>query len=360
MAMIKLGIVGTGGMANAHARSFKEIKGVAVTACQDVLAERAQAFAKKWDIPHVAASLDELIDQVDAVTVVTPDRHHAAPSLAVLRAGKHLMCEKPLTVTLAEARKVAQAATAAHRRQGTQHLVNFSYRNSSAFQEALSLVRQGVLGDIRHVHSHYLQSWLSAAIWGGWTSEAMLWRLQTAKGSGGVLGDLGCHILDFTTAIAGELESVRCTFATFPKMDAKGRKVTKWKGVPLDANDTAMIELHFGNGAVGQCHTTRWATGHANTVALAVHGTEGALRINLDDGYDKLNLCLGKNRHATKWETRLIKPTPNNYQRLINAIRSGKPEQADLMRGAQIQAYLDACERSAASGGKTTTVRSWK
>lgn len=357
--MIKLGIVGTGGMANGHARSFKEIKGVELTACHDVLPERAAAFAQKWTIPHVAASLDELLERVDAVTVVTPDRHHAAPSLAALRAGKHLMCEKPLTVTLAEARQVARAAADAHRRLGIQHLINFSYRNSSAFQEALKLVQRGVLGEIRHVHSHYLQSWLSAAVWGGWTSEAMLWRLQTAKGSGGVLGDLGCHILDFTTAIAGELKAVRCTFATFPKEDTKGRKVTAWKGVPLDANDTAMMELHFANGAIGQCHTSRWATGHANTVALAVHGTEGALRINLDEGYDKLNLCLGKDRHATKWETRLIKPTPNNYQRLIKAIRNGKPEQADLLRGAQIQAYLHACERSAATAGKTMPIPAW-
>ncbi len=359
MATIKLGIVGTGGMANAHARCFKEIKGVEITTCHDVLPERAAAFAQKWEIKRVATSLNDLLDQVDAVSVVTPDRFHAQPSLAALRAGKHLMCEKPLAVTLAEARQVARAAESAHKKHGAQHLINFSYRNSSAFQEAIKLAQQGVLGEIHHVHSSYLQSWLSAAIWGGWQSEAMLWRLQTAKGSGGVLGDLGCHILDFTTAVAGELKAVRCNLSTFPKRDNQGRNVSQWKGVPLDANDTALIELHFAAGAVGLCHTSRWATGHANSVALEVHGTEGALRINLDEGYDKLNLCLGKARHKCEWKTKVIKSTPNNYARLIKAIRSGKPEQADLLRGAQIQAYLDACERSAAAGGTPTTIRPW-
>ncbi|MDA0578184.1 MAG: Gfo/Idh/MocA family oxidoreductase, partial [Verrucomicrobia bacterium] len=242
MATIKIGIVGTGGMANSHAQTFQAIKGVKVAACYDVLTERATAYADKWKIPHVAKTMNDLLEQVDAVSVVTPDRYHAAPSLAALRAGKHLMCEKPLTVTLEEARKVARSADTARRRHGVQHLINFSYRNSSAFQEAIKLARQGVLGEIRHVHSSYFQSWLGAKIWGGWQSDALLWRLQTAKGSGGVLGDLGCHILDFTTAVAGELKAVRCCFATFPKNTKSGRKITSWKGTPLDANDTAMIE----------------------------------------------------------------------------------------------------------------------
>jgi len=359
MKSIRIGIVGTGGMANAHARSFTEIPDVQLAACLDVLPERAAAFAQKWSIPTVASSLDQLLENVDAVTVVTPDRFHAEPSLATLKAGRHLMCEKPLTVTLDEARHVARAAKSARTKHGVQHLINFSYRNSSAFQEALKLSQQGALGEIRHVHSSYLQSWLSAAVWGGWQSEAMLWRLQTAKGSGGVLGDLGCHILDFTTAIAGEMEAVRCTFATFPKTDDKGRKVTKWKGVALDANDTALIEMHFRGGAVGLCHTSRWATGHANSVALEVHGTEGALRIDLDSGYEKLYLCLGDQRHGTRWDLRSIAPTPNNYARFISAIRTAKPEQPDLLRGAQIQAYLDACERSAKTKGSLTSVKSW-
>src|SRR6185295_3993375 len=132
--------------------------------------ERAQAFANKHGVEHAAGDLDQLLDQVDAVSVVTPDRFHAEPSIATLRAGKHLLCEKPLTVTLAEARQVATEAQKAAKR-GVIHMINFSYRSSAAMQHAIGLVAAGRLGEMRHVHSYYLQSWLCSEAWGNWTKE---------------------------------------------------------------------------------------------------------------------------------------------------------------------------------------------
>src|SRR5437762_514518 len=160
---IKLGVVGTGGMANMHARDFGKIAGVELTSCLDVVPGRAEAFAQKYEFKHAAKTLDELLEQVDAVCVVTPDRFHAEPSIAVLRAGKHLLCEKPLTVTLDEARHVAAAAEKASR-DGVIHMVNFSYHYSAAFSKAIELVAAGPLGEIRHVHSFYLQSWLASDV----------------------------------------------------------------------------------------------------------------------------------------------------------------------------------------------------
>jgi predicted dehydrogenase len=191
---------------------------------------------------------------------------------------------------------------------------------------------------------------LSANVWQSWTKEALLWRLQTAAGSGGVLGDLGCHILDMTTAVAGDVRRVRCELRTFPKIAPDGKRVTAWKGKPLDANDTAVIELEFVHGAMGLVHTTRWATGHANSLRLEAHGTEGGLMFDLDRDYAKLDLSLGRDRHKCKWKTLTLKPTPNNWQRFIRAIRTGRPDQPDVIRGAQVQAVLDACERSGKSG----------
>src|SRR5258706_4896574 len=174
---IRVGIVGTGGMANAHANSFKAIDRVELVSCLDVVPGRAEEFAKKHGVKTAAKGLDELLDRVDAVTVVTPDRFHVEPSLAVLKAGKHLLCEKPLAVTLADARRMAVAAKKAVSK-GAVHMINFSYRGSSAFQKAIGLVSAGTLGALRHVHSFYLQTWLSSNVWGGWTKEASLWRLQ--------------------------------------------------------------------------------------------------------------------------------------------------------------------------------------
>lgn len=355
MKPIRLGIIGTGGMANHHAEQFKKLPGVTLTSCRDVVPGRAEEFAKKHGFQHVAKDTDQLLDQVDAVAVVTPDRFHREPALAVLKAGKHLLCEKPLCPTLAEARQVATAA----KKSGVIHLINFSYRASAALQQAMQVVRAGKLGALRHVHSHYLQSWLSADMWGNWTKEGFLWRITTSSGSGGVLGDVGCHILDLTTAVGGDVARVRCDLRTFPKITPAGKAVTKWDGKKLDANDTAVIELEFTNGAIGIIHTTRWATGHANSLRLEAHGTDGALMFDLDRDYHKLDLCLGPARHKPEWTTQTLKPTPNNYERFITAVRTGKPDQPDLVRGAQVQAYLDACERSAKSG-KWEKVRAWE
>ncbi|HEX3777601.1 MAG TPA: Gfo/Idh/MocA family oxidoreductase [Polyangiaceae bacterium] len=349
MASIKVGIVGTGGMANAHADNFKKIPGVELRACLDIVPGRAAAFADKHGISVVANQLDDLFSEVDAVALVTPDRAHHAGVLATLRAGKHLLAEKPLTVSLAEARDVAQEAKKAHQR-GQVGLVNFSYRRSAALQKAIALARAGKLGEIRHAHGFYLQSWIATPIWGHWSNEGWLWRMQTAAGSAGVLGDIGCHLLDLATAVTGEVSEARCSLSTFPKLDPDGAAHTSWNGVALDANDSAIIELRFRAGGVGVLHTSRWATGHANHLRLEVHGTLGALRFDLDRSYDELELCLGKDRNKAIWQTKKQKPAPSMWQRFVRAIKRGEPEQPDLLRGAEIQAYLDACERSALSG----------
>jgi predicted dehydrogenase len=355
---IRLGLVGTGGMAHHQALHFQKIPGVELASCLDVVPGRAEEFAKKHSVQHVAPDLAQLLDHVDAVTVVTPDRFHAAPALAVLNAGKHLLCEKPLCPTLAEAKTVAAAAKQAAG-NGLIHMINFSYRRSAAFQQAIQWVRAGKLGALRHVHSSYLQSWLSNDSWANWSRAGFLWRLQSAAGSGGVLGDIGCHILDLTTGVAGAVARLRCELRTFPKRTPTGELVTEWHGQALDANDTALIELEFADGALGIVHTTRWATGHKNSLRLEVHGTDGALRFDLDRNDHQLDHCLGDARHQAAWTTESLPPTPNNYERFIHAIRTGQPDQPDLVRGAQVQAYLDACARSAQSGA-WETIRAWE
>ncbi len=351
MKHIRVGIVGTGGMANIHADNFKKLPGVELTACLDVMPGRADAYAQKHGVKHVAKDLDDLLKQVDAVSIVTPDRFHAEPTIAALRAGKHVLCEKPLTVTLAEARAVAAEAGKAR----TIHMVNFSYRASAALQHAIELVAAGKLGALRHIHSFYLQSWLSSDVWGNWSGEGFLWRLET----GGVLADIGCHILDLTTAVTGDVKRIRCDLRTFPKMDKAGNAVTEFAGKKLDANDSAVIELELAGGAIAIVHTTRWATGHKNHLRLEAHGTDGALSFDLDDDWHSIKHCLGTDKHKATWTTQNLDPTPNNWQRFIHAIRTGKPDQPDILRGAQIQAYLDACERSAKSG-QWESVHDWR
>jgi predicted dehydrogenase len=346
MAALRIGIIGTGGMANAHAMAFKAIPGVQLAACLDVVPGRAEAFAAKHGIALATRDQAQLLAAVDAVSVVTPDRFHAEPTIAALQAGKHVLCEKPLTVTLDEARAVAAAHAA---RPDLIGMVNFSYRRSAAFQEAVKVVASGRLGALRHVHGFYLQSWLASPMWGHWTTDAMLWRLQTAAGSGGVLGDIGVHILDLATAVAGDVARVRCDLRTFPKVQ-RGERYTAWKGKALDANDSAVIQLDFADGALGVIQTSRWTTGHKNHLRLEVHGTGGALRFDLDESYERLHLCLGRDLDTATWKARELKPAANIWERFARAVKRGKAEQPDIARGALVQACLEACTRSAASG----------
>jgi len=347
---IRIGIVGTGTMANTHAQAYAAIAGVKLTACQDIIPEKARAFAARHHFSHAVDTLDDVLGECDLVSIVTPDAAHAEITLAALAAGKHVLCEKSLTVTMEEAKKVATAARRAGKR-GQHHAVNFSKRNTPAIQRAMEIVGSGQLGEIRHVHGSYLQAWLASRHFGAWTDAWLLWRLCTDMGSGGVLADLGVHLLDYTTAIAGSVRALRCTLRTYPKPDANGKMVTKHAGHALDANDTALIDLDMTNGALASLHTSRWCTGVGNSERLDVHGTLGAISLDLGISGERLRTCLGNDRHRNAWTTyEGLAPVPNVQQRLLAAIRSGAPATPDLLRGVEVQGIMAACMKSASSG----------
>ncbi|CAN5372557.1 Gfo/Idh/MocA family oxidoreductase [soil metagenome] len=342
--MIRIGIVGTGGMANAHAQEFLKIKGCKITAVCDVDAGRAAAFGDKYDVKKRFGQFGEMLDSgtVDAVSIVTPDGSHAPLSLMAIAAGRHVLCEKPLATNYRDASKMARAA----QEKGIINMINFSYRNSSAIQKAASIVHSGQLGRVSHVHGAYLQSWLASKVWGDWkTTPAWLWRLSTKHGSRGVLGDVGVHLLDFATFPVGPVKTIEATLKTFPSL--KGKRMS---GYDLDANDSALMTVEFAGGALGSLHTTRWATGYANSVSLVVHAELGAIRIDLDRSYTELEICEGADRDTCTWRKLDCGKTPNMYERFVHSIRKGVNDQPDFARGAAIQKVLDACFRSHETG----------
>ena len=344
--MINLGIIGTGLMGHSHAEDFSELEGCALTAVCDVDLERAQTLADAFDIPGVYTEVDALLadDTVDAVVVATPDALHAPIALKAAAARKHILCEKPLALNHAEAAQMTEAA----REAGVINMVNFSYRRAPALQKARTLVAEGAIGQLRHFEAHYLQSWLTSDAWGDWQTEAAwLWRLSTAHGSQGVLGDIGVHALDFLSYPAGDFKSVHCWLKTFSK--AEGDRIGDYV---LDANDSALILAEMTNGAAGVVHLSRWATGYRNALALTLHGGEGALRIDLERDENTLELCRGKNidEKIPIWEPLACEKTPTNAERFLESIRTGLNDQPDFARGAAIQNVLDACFASDALG----------
>jgi len=336
-APIRLAILGTGGMANVHAERFAAIKNCRLVAAADVDLARAEEFAKKHKIPQAFQGSDALLAgaEFDAVSIVAPDPFHTPLALQCLKAGKHVLCEKPLALNAADANKMVVAA----RKAGVIAMVNFSYRDWPAIQAVTKLVQKGALGEIRHVEASYLQAWLVSKIWGDWrTTPAWLWRLSTKHGSRGALGDVGVHIVDFASFPVGPISSVYCRLKTFAK--APRNRVGKYL---LDANDSAVLNVEFENGAIGTIHTTRWCGGHANRLFLKIAGTKGTVEIDSDRTTTGYRICSGANLDKGIWKDVEAPKTLNNYQRFIRAIQSGTPDQPDFACGAAAQKVLDAC-----------------
>ena len=335
-APVRMLIVGTGGMAKQHATRFGEIPGVTLVAGIDTNPERLQAFQEDYGIPRGFASVQEALEwgEFDAVTNVTPDAVHYMTTLPFLSAGKHVMCEKPLAANYAHAAEMAQAASLA----GVVNMVNLTYRNVAAINEAARLVAEGAIGEVRHFEASYLQSWLTQPAWGEWsTSSTWLWRLSKGHGSMGVLGDVGVHILDFATYAAGSSPTnVSCRLATFPK--AEGDRIGEY---PLDANDSAVMHLRLANGALGVVHASRFASGHLNDLTLKLFGTKGGLEVQGNNEKSILRGSLGADMLSGTWTDLPAPAVPTNYQRFVAAIRAGTPVLPDFARGAALQKVLD-------------------
>ena len=333
---MRLLVVGTGGMANTHARYFAAIDGVELVGAVDVDPSRAKAFADQHGIANVFTSLEDAIawNGFDAATNVTPDRAHHPTTLALLAAGKHVMCEKPLAENYAKADEMARAAEAS----GLVTMVNLTYRNVAPLQKARAMVLAGEIGRVRHVEASYLQSWLVSKAWGNWATESQwLWRLSTRHGSNGVLGDVGIHILDFASyGAASDVDHVFARLKAFDK--APDNRIGEYD---LDANDSFTMTVDFDNGALGVIHASRWATGHLNELRLRMHGDKGALEVIHSTEGSKLRGCLGEDVEQAVWREIDAGMVPTNYERFAAAVAAGERIEPGFRHAAELQKVLD-------------------
>jgi len=340
--MIKLGIVGTGSMANLHADNFKNIRGVKIVACCDIVKKKARDFAKIHNIANYYTDFGQMLkdEALDAVSIVVNDSFHAPLAIAAMKKTLHVFCEKPLATTTKDAWKMVRVA----QKTGLISMVNFGYRRASALQRAHQMIKDGQIGQLRYVQAHHLQSWLTGRHWGDWKkTPAFLWRLSKNYQSMGALGDIGCHILDFVTFVVGDISSVYCKTKNFDKGVKK-----PYKGYSLDANDSAHIVAEFANGATGTINVSRWATGQLDSLYLQVHGTKGALKVDLDSGENKLWVSIGKDIDKPKWKIISCGRCVTNYEKFVKSIRIGKNDVPTFLEGAKVQEYIEKCFVSAA------------
>jgi predicted dehydrogenase len=208
--------------------------------------------------------------EIDVFDNGAPTGLHAAPTIAAARAGKHVLCEKPLARDSAEARRMLDAV----RDAGVKHMVGFNYRFVPALRLAYDLIRSGRLGKIYHFRGCYLKGSLTDP------EAPMRWRYRKEMAGLGTLGDLGTHTIDLARWLVGEIGAVSGLTKTFiperPTGDGSGRR----EAVTVD--DAAISLLEFENGAIGTLEASRFAKGHINLHTVEVNGAKGSISFNLE------------------------------------------------------------------------------
>ena len=223
-------------------------------------------------------------DDIDVVDICTPGNTHPEIAIAALRAGKHVLCEKPLANTVADAEQMAAAAREAAGR-GVRSMVGFNYRRVPALAYARDLIDEGLVGDVRHIRAQYLQDWIVDP------EFPLVWRLQQDKAGSGALGDIGAHVIDLARFVSGHrLVGVAATMQTFvPRRPLPGASAglaaTGAVGAELGdvtVDDAAAFVGRTDGGAMAVVEATRFATGRKNAMRLEVNGSRGSLAFDFE------------------------------------------------------------------------------
>jgi predicted dehydrogenase len=211
-------------------------------------------------------------DDIDIVDICAPGWMHAEIAIAALEAGKHVLVEKPLANTLAEAEAMVQAAQGA-RTRGVESMIGFNYRRVPALALAKELVAEGRLGTVRHIRAAYLQDWLADE------TAPMTWRLRKETAGSGALGDTASHVIDQILFLLGEaVTEVSGRLHTF--VDRR-RGPEGQEDVTVD--DAAWATLSLASGAIASVEVSRVATGKKNSLTLELYGDKGTLLFDLEN-----------------------------------------------------------------------------
>jgi predicted dehydrogenase len=275
---IGVGLIGYRFMGKAHSHAYRAamrffdlplMPDLRVICGRD--AAGVAAMAARWGWAEPATDWHAVVERPDVglVDISAPGATHAPVAIAAASAGKHILCEKPLANSVAEARAMVQAAEAA----GIIHMVGFNYRRVPAVTFARQIIDEGRLGDIRHFRVAYLQGRQVDP------QAPHTWRHDVAQAGMGALGDLGAHALDLALYLVGPLAAVCGDVRTFiperPRADGRGYE-------PVTVDDAGLALLRFANGAIGTFEVTRQATGRLNSLRFEISGSAGAVAFDLE------------------------------------------------------------------------------
>jgi predicted dehydrogenase len=280
---LNIGLVGYGFMGRTHSNAYSKVNHFFDLEYRPKLKavcgrnpENAKAFAENWGYESIETDWKALIarDDIDAIDICTPNNTHAEIAIAAAKAGKMILCEKPISMNTAEGEEMVKAVEDA----GVANTVWYNYRRVPAVSLAKKLIDEGRLGKIFHYRANFLQDWtISSDLPQG---GAGLWRLDVKAAGSGVTGDLLAHCIDTALWLNGGISDVSAMTETFIKerVHSDTGKVEK-----VGIDDACAFMCHFGNGSLGLFESTRYARGHKALYTFEINGENASIRWDLHD-----------------------------------------------------------------------------
>ncbi len=372
---LRIGLLGFGAMGKTHLYAIQNLPlfygtlpfdarvfGVCTTSM-----EKSDRIAKEFHIPFAADDPTELISNpdIDIIDICTPNIYHRDALVSAIRAGKHVLCEKPLCISPAEAAEIC----ALPRREDQICGMVFNNRWLSATMRAKSIIEEGRLGRILSFHAQYLHN--SATN----TEKNAGWKQDRAICGGGVLFDLGSHVIDLISHLCGSITEVG-GMAQIAYPTRRGRNGDVWQ---TNADESFYLLCKTADGAHGTMQVGKLQIGTNDELSYEIYGERGALRFSLMDPdflyfYDTAakDGPLGGDRGFTKLECvgrypDMVFPSPkaptgwlyghvSSMHAYLSAVAAQKPFSPSLEDGAYVQSVMDAAYRSAANGSRMTEV----
>ena len=370
---LRVALIGYGFMGAAHSQAWRTAprvfdlpRAIDMSVIVGRNADAVAESAEKWGWRESATDWRDVVtrDDIDIVDIVTPGHSHDEIAIAALKAGKHVLCEKPLANSVADADRMVEAA----RGSGSVAMLGFTYRRVPALTRARDLIAAGRIGTVQQVRAAYRQDWLV-------DPEAPLsWRLKKDEAGAGALGDIGGHAVDLVQFLTGQtIEKVSGVIETIVKqrpieterVGIAGKGGDEYGDVTVD--DLAIFTGRLSGGALAAFEATRFATGRKNELTVEISGDKGAIAFNLED----MNVLRVYDRTADDLDqgfTRVIVTEPGHpylegwwpaghmlgYEHafshqvkdLVEAIADGSAPAPTFDEGAQVQRVLEAVEKS--------------
>lgn len=371
---IGIGMIGQAFMGKAHSNAWKKMPYIfwpppAIPELVKICGqneENLKESAKRYGYSSYTTDWKNLIedDRVQIVDNGTPNYLHAEPSIEAAKAGKHIICEKPLARNAAEAKKMRDAAL----KYNVKNMCCFNYRVVPAIVLAKNLIADGKLGKIYHFRARYLQEWITDP------QFPMIWRLRKEQCGSGALGDLGSHVIDLGRFLCGEVASVMAVTTTFIKErpdEATGKKEK------VDVDDAMASVVEFENGAIGTIEASRFCPGRKNYNTIEINGEKGSIWWDLENmnnlwvfwkeedpaetrGFHCVNVTESyhpyydkwwPHGHIIGWENTFVHLAYNMVDAVINNTKL-EPNVATFEDGYRNNVICDAMAESAETGKK--------